>query len=96
MPSVTLDDDHGSYGSVTVGTTRNLQQQGMFTVAVLQISTVPWEIQCRKKKFFSFPVSPSLNVSFFSSWRGAKGVCFRFIGGLQRDCQEPNYLNPKP
>lgn len=59
MPSVTLDDDRGSYGSVAVDTTRNLQQQGVFTVAVLQISIVPWEIQCRKKVFllpcFPFP-----------------------------------------
>lgn len=49
----------GSYGSVTVDTTRNLQQHGLFTVAVLRISTVPWllgvEFSGEKKSF-----SPSL------------------------------------
>lgn len=78
----------GSHGSVTVDTTRNLQQHGLFTVAVLRISTVPWllgvEFSGEKNFFFSFPVSPSLSVSFFPSWRGAKA----FVSGLLAGSRE--------
>lgn len=89
-----------SYGSVVADSTRNLEQHGVFTVAVLWITTVPPAVRGgiqSRKQVFSPPLCSPLPVCFLSpSWRGTEGVCFRFIGGLRKDCQEPNYLNSKP